>query len=409
VGLVWAGQPQNRTDRWRSIALSALAPLAAVPGVSFWSLQGGDATRQIEAAPFAVVDAGAAERDFADVAALMASLDLVISVDTAGRAPGRRARAAGVDAPAGSTGLALAHGARGHALVPDDAALPPAGAGRLGRRDRAGRARAGRAGGEPMTDQAPFNRMKACRHGTLLFNVNDQYVGRALDLYGEYSEAEVELFRRILRAGDIVVDVGANLGAHTLFFSTAVGPRGARPGLRAAAADLPDPVREHGAQQRHQHGLLLDGPDRRAGRDVGAGPRSAAALQLRGVGLGGHTRGDQINVMRADSFALPRCRLIKIDVEGMELQVLKGATGLLERHHPIVYVENDRPQHADALVRWIHALGYRLYWHRPPLYNPQNFFGNPHNEYPGIVSLNMLCVHPEQEVDVPDLSPVRIA
>lgn len=84
VGLVWAGQPQNRTDRWRSIPLSALAPLAAVPGVSFWSLQGGDAARQVATAPFAIVDAGAAGRDFADVAALMASLDLVISVDTAG-------------------------------------------------------------------------------------------------------------------------------------------------------------------------------------------------------------------------------------------------------------------------------------------------------------------------------------
>ena len=83
VGLVWAGQPQNRSDRWRSIALSAFAPLAAVPGVSFYSLQGGEAARQVEAAPFPLVDHNAELHDFADIAALAASLDLVISVDTA--------------------------------------------------------------------------------------------------------------------------------------------------------------------------------------------------------------------------------------------------------------------------------------------------------------------------------------
>ncbi len=83
VGLVWAGQPQNRTDRWRSIPLAALAPLATVRGVRFWSLQGGEAARQAAHAPFPMVDPTAALRDFAQIAALVASLDLVISVDTA--------------------------------------------------------------------------------------------------------------------------------------------------------------------------------------------------------------------------------------------------------------------------------------------------------------------------------------
>jgi hypothetical protein len=72
-------------------------------------------------------------------------------------------------------------------------------------------------------------------------------------------------------------------------------------------------------------------------------------------------------------------------------------------------VENDRPDRSEALVRWIDGLGYRLYWHRPPLYNPDNFLNNRHNEYPGIVSQNMLCVHPDQAVDVADLPPVGIA
>jgi len=84
VGLVWAGQPQNRTDRWRSVSLRTLGPLAAVTGVTFYSLQGGDAARQIEEAPFPLVDENAGLRDFADIAALLVNLDLVISVDTAG-------------------------------------------------------------------------------------------------------------------------------------------------------------------------------------------------------------------------------------------------------------------------------------------------------------------------------------
>ena len=83
VGLVWAGQPQNRNDRRRSLPLAALAPLAAVPGVSFFSLQGGEAARQIEGAPMPLSDPNAELPNFADIAAFVANLDLVITVDTA--------------------------------------------------------------------------------------------------------------------------------------------------------------------------------------------------------------------------------------------------------------------------------------------------------------------------------------
>ena len=89
VGLVWAGEPRPEnpaalaTDRRRSMSLAALAPLRAVAGVSFVSVQTGVAGRQAVPAGLALHDWTAELDDFAETAALMAGLDLVISVDTA--------------------------------------------------------------------------------------------------------------------------------------------------------------------------------------------------------------------------------------------------------------------------------------------------------------------------------------
>jgi len=57
---------------------------------------------------------------------------------------------------------------------------------------------------EPLVDQA-FVRVKSCRYGTLLYNWKDTYVGRSLDLYGEFSEGEVRLFDQILKPGMVAV------------------------------------------------------------------------------------------------------------------------------------------------------------------------------------------------------------
>jgi Tfp pilus assembly protein PilF len=79
VGLVWKGNPRHENDAARSLpALSVLAPLAAVAGVCWFSLQKGE-----DGTGFPAVDLAPALADFADTAALIAGLDLVITVDTA--------------------------------------------------------------------------------------------------------------------------------------------------------------------------------------------------------------------------------------------------------------------------------------------------------------------------------------
>ncbi|HSZ58715.1 MAG TPA: tetratricopeptide repeat protein [Tepidisphaeraceae bacterium] len=85
VGLSWAGNPTHPQDRHRSIPLSALAPLPQAPGVRFYSVQKGDAARQALSPPpgMSLTDWTADLHDFADTAALVQNLDLVITVDSA--------------------------------------------------------------------------------------------------------------------------------------------------------------------------------------------------------------------------------------------------------------------------------------------------------------------------------------
>jgi tetratricopeptide (TPR) repeat protein len=84
VGLAWAGGPGYVNDRKRSTLLSAIAPLLAAPGVRFHSLQIGVASAQIRSEPqLPIFDYAQHIQDFADTAALIDQLDLVITVDTA--------------------------------------------------------------------------------------------------------------------------------------------------------------------------------------------------------------------------------------------------------------------------------------------------------------------------------------
>ena len=85
VGLTWSGNPQVKTDARRSIGLPLLAPLLSIPGIEFVSLH-----REVRAEHVATLQAmpqilhfGDQLADFADTAAVIANLDLVISSDTA--------------------------------------------------------------------------------------------------------------------------------------------------------------------------------------------------------------------------------------------------------------------------------------------------------------------------------------
>ena len=244
-----------------------------------------------------------------------------------------------------------------------------------------------------MPDFPAFNRLRACKYGQMLYNVHDLYIGRSLDLYGEFSEGEVELFRQMTKPGHVVVEVGANIGAHTIFLARQAGPTG-----RVIAFEPQRVVFQTLCANVALNSLSNVECLQQA---VGDAPGTLRVPTLDysqennfgGLELGHFTEGESVPVATLDSLELPRLNVLKIDVEGMERAAIAGGTETLERCRPILYVENDRTDRSEELIAFLNSLDYNLYWHLPPLFNPQNFAGNPVNVFGQIISRNMIGVH----------------
>jgi ADP-heptose:LPS heptosyltransferase len=81
IGLVWAGRGRHWRDRERSMPIEMLAPLASVENVKFFSLQKGNAADRVDG--LEMIHLGPDLKTFMDTAAVIAQLDLIITVDTA--------------------------------------------------------------------------------------------------------------------------------------------------------------------------------------------------------------------------------------------------------------------------------------------------------------------------------------
>jgi hypothetical protein len=90
----------------------------------------------------------------------------------------------------------------------------------------------------------------------------------------------------------------------------------------------------------------------------------------------------------------------------MELSVVNGASDTIARCRPMLYLENDRQENSASLLERVLSLGYRAWWHTPPLYNPDNFNRNPVNQFGSIVSINIFCQPSESSRPVAHLREI---
>lgn len=245
----------------------------------------------------------------------------------------------------------------------------------------------------PAVECGDLNVLVDARHGRMLVNRHDIYIGRSLLELGEFSEGEVDLFKQVIRPGAVIVEAGANIGSHTVPLAKLAGPSG-----RLIAFE----------PQRVVFQLLCANVALNSLTNVAAHWAAVGAAagevwvpnidygqpnNFGGLGLEGRTAGEKVPVQTIDELGLGRLDMLKADVEGMEQAVLEGARQTIERCRPLLYVENDRDDKSADLLALIKELGYLAFAHTPHLYNPRNFFGALSNPFGNIVSINVFAVH----------------
>lgn len=234
--------------------------------------------------------------------------------------------------------------------------------------------------------------LKRCRYGWMLFC--GHYIGKCFDLYGEYSESEVAAMRGFVRAGDVVLDIGANIGDLTLPLAQMVGVEGCVYAIES-----------HPEFFNILCGnLALNQIQNVRPMNVFVKNSETAPVMQRFVGKGAAPK-----AVKIDEMGLEKCRLIKIDVDGNELDVLQSGEATIKRLRPIVYFENDVREKSKELLDYLFALNYTLYWHVAPICAPINFFGNPVNHWDPdcIVSLMVLAVPKETGMTIAGLAEIR--
>ena len=251
-----------------------------------------------------------------------------------------------------------------------------------------------------------FNILVSTNLGPMLVNRNDRYVGQSLITYGELCEGEAALFRQLLKPGDVAIEAGANIGAHTVLLSNLVGESG------QIIAYEPQRIVFQTLCANLALNQCLNVDARQQGLGERAGEMTLPVADPRvmnnfgGLSLLASGSGEKVTIATIDSLKLSRCHLIKIDVEGMEIDVLSGAQNTIQRCRPILYLENDRAEKSAALITKVLAMGYRAWWHLVPLFNPNNHANNPDNIFAGTVSVNMLCQPAEFAFSVDDLREI---
>lgn len=246
------------------------------------------------------------------------------------------------------------------------------------------------------------------KHGTFNFCNYDKVVGMSIREYGEYSELELKTILKFINEGDVIFDIGANIGCFSVPFAKKVGSSG-----KVYAFE----------PQKFIFNLLKKNIECNELKNVqifnNAIGSSNTILELNdfdysqpgnfgGIGLKEDydnsycakikgTKKNKIETFTLNKFLnLKKCNFLKIDVELMELSVLDGAKDFINKFKPIIWIEN-HIEYPNYLNKHLLKINYKPFWAATMLFNPNNYFINDNNYYGNIQTINTLAIPREKD------------
>ncbi|MEM8600609.1 MAG: FkbM family methyltransferase [Bacteroidota bacterium] len=250
------------------------------------------------------------------------------------------------------------------------------------------------------------------RNGMLLRVPLTEFVGRAVYYFGDLDPKITWVLRRLLRPGDTVVDIGANVGLVSHYAAGLVGPRGHvhafEPQPRLVAL-MGASMRANKLKNLHIHNLALGEEEAHLDLFIPTHNFGAASLVVEAGAQGERVRVPVVQASRYfDRLGLTDVRLVKMDVEGYEPTVLRGAASFLDEVGPhFILLELNRAGYHgdnDEAVQLLKRHGYVFYnIPRRPLANVVMRSGGANGW-----SHDVLAVHGSKIEEAERLLPVRI-
>lgn len=262
------------------------------------------------------------------------------------------------------------------------------------------------------------------RYGELIVFTNDTgAVTLSLRKYGEWAENEISFLHNFIPTGSTVFDIGAYIGTHTLAFARFVG----RHGRVVAIEAQPEAFRvlesnvganissgaEWGAEgvievlnaivTSERGDVMIPTINSQATSSFGSTSlagilRYAPVASTTSVAeIDGRARVPAITV---DSFNVGRCELLKIDVEGVEDLVLRGAMQTIERCSPVIYGECNSLAGGLRCLSILKRAGYKTFAHVVDAFNASNSLNIAENIFGNGREVALLAVPSSQTAEV---------
>lgn len=238
----------------------------------------------------------------------------------------------------------------------------------------------------------------SCRYGDIYYFKHDDPIGKSFEMYGEWAENEIEFLLSLLSVGNTVIDVGANIGSHTMAFASKVGASG------KVISFEPQPIVGEVLEKNIKINKFtnvevhLEGVSGKIGNAFIPIIDYSEHKNIGAISLSNQETKDMLKVPvnTIDTLNLSCLDLIKIDAEQMGQQVIAGMSETIKRCRPLIFCECNDIEEAFLLTQRMgqHA-HYQVYVVQTSAFNSDNYKNNSENFFHYAWESNLLFV-PEE-------------